>query len=408
MLLAEVPTGGKVRVLSPTNNWRDCTVLGSDATRIQIHYDGYASQHDEWIDKTSTRLADACFTTGGKVRVLSPTNNWRDCTVLGSDATRIQIHYDGYASQHDEWIDKTSSRLDKMDAPPLAQPRVAAATKAEAARLAAAEQAQLSANAAATAKAHREAEAAAAAQQKAEERERQQREQQQDLESALEASRQEEKMAAEQAVAATNAQGDKAEAERLATQELVTELVREKFTMAEAEGAIHAVGLNKEAARSHITIARQRELEAEAAAKTAAEAAAAAELALQQRRRAAEHVLPEELVLRRIQIVGKKGPCTVSLFKKAFLGMGSSKHLVTYDDGSTDKLLLRRHGNKGALFVLLDAAPASAHAPPPRLQPHLATKAAARRQLSSARLTNSARQRSRWGCPRRQRTASPT
>jgi hypothetical protein len=209
------------------------------------------------------------------------------------------------------------------------------------------------------------------------ERERQQREQQQrerqeqqDLESALEASRQEEKMAAEQAAAATKAQAEaaaraKAEAGRLATQELVTELVREKFTMAEAEGAINAVGLNKEAARSHITIARQRELEAEAAAKTAAEAAAAAELALQQRRRAAEHVLPEELVLRRIQIVGKKGPCTVSLFKKAFLGMGSSKHLVTYDDGSTDKLLLRRHGNKGALFVLLDAAPASAHAPPP-------------------------------------------
>ena len=59
----------------------------------------------------------------------------------------------------------------------------------------------------------------------------------------------------------------------------VAELMGEKFTKAEVEGAIRVVGLDKAAARSHIAIKRQQEKErreakaAEAAAEKAAWAA---------------------------------------------------------------------------------------------------------------------------------------
>ena len=43
---------------------------------------------------------------------------------------------------------------------------------------------------------------------------------------------------------------------------------------------------------------------------------------------------------------GESRPYGCFIFKKGVIfGLGASKHLVTFDDGRTEKLLLRRHGN---------------------------------------------------------------
>ena len=57
--LADFPIGSKVIVLSPTENWRPCIVVAhedaeeeggeeSDAA-IQVHYEMFDEDHDEWI-----------------------------------------------------------------------------------------------------------------------------------------------------------------------------------------------------------------------------------------------------------------------------------------------------------------------------------------------------------------------
>ena len=68
--------------------------------------------------------------------------------------------------------------------------------------------------------------------------------------------------------------------------------------------------------------------------------------------RNAEQVPPADLRDRRIDVDGY-GPGTVTGFKKGcFFGIGPSKHTVQFDNSHIVKLLLRRHKNGGAQFVL--------------------------------------------------------
>jgi hypothetical protein len=132
---------------------------------------------------------------------------------------------------------------------------------------------------------------------------------------------------------------------------------------------------------------------AEVAPPTAAQggggaAAAAEEERTLQRRRAAEEVPPADLVGRRVEIDSKDGrtggaSCmlgdgteggvgTVRSVKKAgpFGLIGPSMHMLVFEDGRTEKMLLRRHGNGGATFVLLgdSATPAGWTTTLPQLQ----------------------------------------
>jgi len=75
------------------------------------------------------------LTVGVTVEVLSPKGAWRVANVCGvNEATgEVQIHYEGFASQYDEWIHMSSSRIrsptqqqqSSMDAVPLGAQQVA-------------------------------------------------------------------------------------------------------------------------------------------------------------------------------------------------------------------------------------------------------------------------------------------
>ena len=54
--------GSYVKILSKSNKWRDCIVLKIvDDKQLKIHYDGFNSRHDEWVDATSKRLGAFLF-----------------------------------------------------------------------------------------------------------------------------------------------------------------------------------------------------------------------------------------------------------------------------------------------------------------------------------------------------------
>ena len=48
--------GKECRLLSPSGSWRECTVVEDRPGEVKVHYDGFDSQHDEWIGTDSPRL----------------------------------------------------------------------------------------------------------------------------------------------------------------------------------------------------------------------------------------------------------------------------------------------------------------------------------------------------------------
>eukprot|EP00936_MAST-01D_sp_MAST-1D-sp1_P002565 g2565.t1 len=173
---------------------------------------------------------------------------------------------------------------------------------------------------------------------------------------------------------------------------LVAKLSREGLKLSLLEAAVDAVGVDDEqGVRDHAAIEQQRRAEAERKRQTEAEAERKRQTEAEaERKREAEAraarvrdemdasaVPPRDLVGRRINVVGdERGPGTVQgPFKRGkVLGMGASMHTVRFDNGRQEKLVLARHGNGGAAFVLLDdgtgtsssgGAEADAAAPPP-------------------------------------------
>lgn len=69
----------------------------------------------------------------------------------------------------------------------------------------------------------------------------------------------------------------------------------------------------------------------------------------------AESVPPKELVGHRICVEGY-GPGEVLKFEKAWVGFGTSTHSVKFDNGSVEKVKLRRHANGKTPFILLNPA----------------------------------------------------
>jgi hypothetical protein len=54
--LPEWSVGSKLKVLSGTGKWRKCKVVAANQTQLKIHYEGFHSKHDEWLDKASKRI----------------------------------------------------------------------------------------------------------------------------------------------------------------------------------------------------------------------------------------------------------------------------------------------------------------------------------------------------------------
>uniref|UniRef100_A0A6C0BXT2 Uncharacterized protein n=1 Tax=viral metagenome TaxID=1070528 RepID=A0A6C0BXT2_9ZZZZ len=104
----------------------------------------------------------------------------------------------------------------------------------------------------------------------------------------------------------------------------------------------------------------------EAATTTEEKQFAQAALDKVQAEQASSLVPPEKLVGKRIEIDGKGTGVVQGPFKKGrVFGLGASKHVVRYDNGPTEKLLLRRHGNGGVGFVLADGLGLDNHSAPP-------------------------------------------
>jgi WD40 repeat protein len=79
--------GNKIRVLSLSQTWRECTVIDSASKRLKVTYDDFSSDFDEWIDESSDRLSKESLESLEKNQ--SHEASAADMTVTASDGHTI-------------------------------------------------------------------------------------------------------------------------------------------------------------------------------------------------------------------------------------------------------------------------------------------------------------------------------
>lgn len=82
-------------------NWYQATVLDVEDNSCFISYEGSDSSWDEWVQAERFRIP---FGTGDSVRVLWK-GEWYPARILNVSDSNYYIHYEGYDSSWDEWVE---------------------------------------------------------------------------------------------------------------------------------------------------------------------------------------------------------------------------------------------------------------------------------------------------------------
>jgi hypothetical protein len=127
-------------VVDTQNTWLEAQVVSIDAdsARIFVHYKGYHSKYDEWLDVSSERTRDmisristlhshtlrpnsipnprAFQQLGDAVDLKDSVNTWLTGKVIGFDPVhqQVQVSYDGWPPKFNEWLDIDSYRIQPL------------------------------------------------------------------------------------------------------------------------------------------------------------------------------------------------------------------------------------------------------------------------------------------------------
>jgi OTU domain-containing protein 5 len=100
-------------VADSVSKWSEAEVLQVSETQIHITYIYWQAKWDEWIDKTSERLApygtriyleNGVLHTGHRIEVLDTVKKWCEAAVIQEEPTKVFVHYLGWHQKYDEWI----------------------------------------------------------------------------------------------------------------------------------------------------------------------------------------------------------------------------------------------------------------------------------------------------------------
>lgn len=97
---------------SDEEDWYEATLQKIKDDQYFVHYIGYGSSHDEWVDEDDIRIPngsssdDNGYTVGQKVKAWdSDEEDWYSATIEKIQGQQYFIHYIGYDSSYDEWVD---------------------------------------------------------------------------------------------------------------------------------------------------------------------------------------------------------------------------------------------------------------------------------------------------------------
>lgn len=119
-----------------TGSWYPASVLKAEDRQYKIHYTGYDSSQDEWVMPSRVRARPHAEADAGETSVPMRTTDdagtasfgvrdrvqvlfwgqWYPATVLRLARGYFKVHYDGYGSEHDEWVKPPRIRATRTEA----------------------------------------------------------------------------------------------------------------------------------------------------------------------------------------------------------------------------------------------------------------------------------------------------
>eukprot|EP00347_Sterkiella_histriomuscorum_P013052 403366200 len=99
--------------------WYNAEIVHVDMQnkRVQVHYSGLGSNYDEFIELNSPRIQKQWrdgmeFKINNRLDILDKDFRWLEATIveITSSSKKIKVHFRGFSSQHDEWIDCVKER----------------------------------------------------------------------------------------------------------------------------------------------------------------------------------------------------------------------------------------------------------------------------------------------------------
>jgi hypothetical protein len=92
-------------------SWYPAEVIETRAGLTKIHFSGYGSEWDEWVEPQRLRqpaiatkiVATSSLKTGERVQV-EWGGTWWEAEVLGQKSESIEIRYLGYGDEWNEWV----------------------------------------------------------------------------------------------------------------------------------------------------------------------------------------------------------------------------------------------------------------------------------------------------------------
>jgi hypothetical protein len=99
--------------------WYRAQILESSGDQCKIHYIGFADSWDEWVGPERVRpFQPGRYREGTAVEVLwNKDQKWYAAKVVRNWYGLTFVHYDGYASEWDEWVSGDSIRVPKPFGP---------------------------------------------------------------------------------------------------------------------------------------------------------------------------------------------------------------------------------------------------------------------------------------------------
>lgn len=89
-------------------SWWDATALESRGSTTKIHYTGWGSEWDEWVDGSRMRTRPAALTNarvGVDVEIEWKGSYWPGRIVQKRERW-LEVHYTGWGTEWDEWVEQ--------------------------------------------------------------------------------------------------------------------------------------------------------------------------------------------------------------------------------------------------------------------------------------------------------------
>ena len=110
-----------IEALDVQNLWFPARVMQLQDSKVLVHFLGWSDEWDEWIERDSTRLrrhrgwgtraVPNDWQQDSVLEALDMEGKWYTAKVIYVASHSVMVHYHGWSSKWNEWLEKDSGRL---------------------------------------------------------------------------------------------------------------------------------------------------------------------------------------------------------------------------------------------------------------------------------------------------------